>query len=204
MKRKIIISIISVILLTGAWFVFFSNDETTTNYTFGKITKGDVNVVITSTGTLESTSTVDVGTQVSGKIAKLFVDFNSEVKKGQLLAIIDTTTLVAQVNDAQANLDKAKAEYNQKAAVHEKNKILYEKGFISELDFIQSQTDVESTRASLKSAQSALERAKTNLDYAYIYAPIDGKIIDRSVEQGQTVAASATVSVIVSLQPAST
>jgi HlyD family secretion protein len=131
-----------------------------------------------------------VGTQVSGKISKLLVDFNSEVKKGQLLAVLDTVTLAAEVRDAQANLSKAKAEYNQKVAIHERNKKLFEKNFISELDFIQSKTDVESTLASLNSAESALEKAKTNLSYAYIYAPISGKIISRSVEVGQTVAAS--------------
>ena len=103
---------------------------------------------------------------------------------------MDTTNLFAQVRDAKASLAKAKAEYDKNTAIHERNKKLFEKNFISELDFIQSQTDVESAKASLSSAESALERAMTNLSYAYIYAPIAGKIIDRSVEEGQTVAAS--------------
>jgi HlyD family secretion protein len=191
MKKKIsIITIILIVIITVAYFLFFRNNKGKTEYTFAEIKKGNLSVVITSSGTLEATSTVDVGTQVSGKISKLYVDFNSEVKKGQLLAVIDTVNLVAQVSDAKANLSKAKAEYNQKVVIHEKNKKLYEKEYLSELDFIQSQTDVEASLASLKSAESALERAKTNLDYAYIYAPIAGKIINRSVEQGQTVAAS--------------
>jgi HlyD family secretion protein len=191
MKRKIIIiTTLAIGLLIASYFIFFNKADAKESYTFGELTEGDLNVVITSSGTLEATSTVDVGTQVSGKITRLYVDFNSEVKKGQLLAVLDTVNLVEQVSDAQANLAKVKAEYNQKLVIHERNKILFEKKYISELDYTQSQTDVEASLASYKSAQSALERAKTNLSYAYIYAPIAGKIIDRSVEEGQTVAAS--------------
>ncbi len=189
-KKVIIITTIIIGLIIASYFLFFNNGDSKESYTFAELTEGDLNVVITSSGTLEATSTVDVGTQVSGKITRLYVDFNSEVKKGQLLAVIDTVNLVEQVSDAQANLSKSKAEYNQKVVIHERNKILFEKKYISELDYTQSQTDVESALASLKSAKSAVERAKTNLDYAYIYAPIAGKIINRSVEQGQTVAAS--------------
>jgi len=189
-KRIFIIVLAVIAVFLSVYLIFIPSNKAKTNYIFGNVTRGTINVLISSTGTLEATSTVDVGTQVSGKIAKLCVDFNSEVKKGQLLAIIDTVTLVAQVRDAQASLAKARAEYKQKVTIHEKNKILYAKKYISELDFIQSQTDVESTLASLNSAEYAVDRAKTNLDYAYIYAPIAGKIINRAVEQGQTVAAS--------------
>jgi HlyD family secretion protein len=189
-KRIVIISSIIIVIILAVYLIFFRGSNGKTSFTYSAITRGNLNVVITSSGTLEATSTVDVGTQVSGKISKLLVDFNSEVKKGQLLAVLDTVTLAAEVRDAQANLSKAKAEYNQKVAIHERNKKLFEKNFISELDFIQSKTDVESTLASLNSAESALEKAKTNLSYAYIYAPISGKIISRSVEVGQTVAAS--------------
>ena len=149
-----------------------------------------MDIVITSSGTIEAISTVDVGTQVSGKIAKLFVDFNSEVRKGQLLAVLDTVTLASQVRDAQASYARAKADYKQKFAIHEVNKKLFAKNFISELDYVKSQTDVESSYASLQSAETVVERSKTNLGYAYIYSPINGKIINRTVEQGQTVAAS--------------
>jgi HlyD family secretion protein len=191
MKKKIIIiSSVFIGLLLISYLLFFRSGQKTTNFTFSKITKGNLNVVITSSGTMEATSTVDVGTQVSGKITKIYVDFNSEVKKGQLLAVLDTVNLIAEVQNAQASLAKARAEYNQKVAIHERNKKLYEKNFISELDFIQSKTDVESTLASFNSAQYSLEKAKTNLSYAFIYAPISGKIISRSVEVGQTVAAS--------------
>lgn len=191
MKKKIaIISIVLLCLIGSGYLLFFNKDAKKSEYTFGEVTKGNLNIVITSSGTIEAKSTVDVGTQVSGKISKIFVDFNSEVKKGQLLAILDTVTLQAQVKDAEASLIKAKAEYHQKFTIHERNKQLYEKKYISELDFIQSETDCQTTLANSKSATLALERAKTNLDYAYIYAPISGRIINRSIEQGQTVAAN--------------
>ncbi len=189
-KKKLVYLIIACIAVAIVYFLFIGSDEKKTEINYGKITKGDLDIVITSSGTLEAISTVDVGTQVSGKIAKIYVDFNDEVHKGQLLAVLDTISLALQVRDAQANYIKAKADYNQKVAIHEVNKKLYEKNFISELDFVQSQTDVESSKASLNSAEAALERANTNLDYAYIYSPIAGKIINRAVEEGQTVAAS--------------
>lgn len=197
MKKKTLIGVVSIIgLALIAYFLFFAGTKETTSLTFGKITKGDLDIVITSSGTLEPVSTVDVGTQVSGKIAKLFADFNSDVKQGQLLAVLDTMTLAAQVRDASANLTRARAEYKQKVATHETNKKLFEKKFISELDFIKSESEAESAQASLQSSESALERAKQNLNYAYIYAPISGRIINRSIEEGQTVAASFSAPVL--------
>ncbi|MBI3125577.1 MAG: efflux RND transporter periplasmic adaptor subunit [Ignavibacteriales bacterium] len=191
LKKKIwliIGSVIAIIALVS--FLLVKSGNTATTYNYGEVTKGNLDIVITSSGTIEAISTVDVGTQVSGKIAKLFVDFNSEVRKGQLLAVLDTVTLAAQVRDAQASYARAKADYKQKFAIHEVNKKLFAKNFISELDYVKSQTDVESSYASLQSAETAVERSKTNLGYAYIYSPINGKIINRTVEQGQTVAAS--------------
>mgnify|MGYP001177803325 CR=1 FL=1 len=189
-KKYFIYAIIAIVILSVAYLILGGSDSKGRNYTFAEVTRGDLNVVIISTGTIEAMSTVEVGTQVSGRIDQLLVDFNSEVKKGQLLALLDTVSLSAQVRDQAAGLERANALYNQAVAVHQRNKSLYEKSFISELDFIESQTNVESSKASLKSAESSLERAKTNLDYAFIYAPIDGKIINRNVEEGQTVAAS--------------
>jgi HlyD family secretion protein len=191
MKKKIIYSsaaVIAIILIV--YFLFFFGKSKTETFTTGVVTKGDLNVVITSTGTLEALSTVDVGTQVSGIVSRLFVDYNSEVKQGQLLAIIDTTTLAAQVRDAKANLAKANAEYKLKAALYERNKKLFDTKYLAETDLITSETDVESAKATLQSAELTLEKAKTNLHYAFIHAPISGRIINKSVEQGQTVAAS--------------
>ncbi|MCK9424543.1 MAG: efflux RND transporter periplasmic adaptor subunit [Ignavibacteriaceae bacterium] len=191
MKKKAIIIfpvIIGLALIT--YFLFFQEDEKTTKFTFAEITKGDLNVIISSSGTIQAIKTVDVGTQVSGKIDRLLVDFNSQVRKGQLLAVLDTVVLAASVRDAQSSLDRAKAQYDQAVAVHERNKQLFEKSFMNEVDFIASKTNVQVLLASQKSAVTALERAKLNLGYAYLYSPISGTIINRSVEQGQTVAAS--------------
>lgn len=189
-KKYLIYGIIAVVVIVTA-FLLFSNGETKNGkFNFVEVKKGSITNAITSTGTLEALSTVEVGTQVSGRIARLYVDFNDEVRKGQLLALIDTTLLAAQVRDQQAMLERTKAQYNEAVAKHERNKKLFEKKFISELDFITSQTSIESALASLKSAEFAVEKAKTNLEYAYISAPISGKIINRNVEQGQTVAAS--------------
>jgi HlyD family secretion protein len=191
MKKKIIIISAAVIgLLLISYFLFFKGGTEQAKFTFVKVSKGNLNVLISSSGTLQAVKTVDVGTQVSGKIDKLYADFNTQVRKGQLLAVLDTVVLAASVRDAQANLDKARAQYDQAVAVHERNKQLYEKKFMNEVDFIASKTNVQSLLATLKSAQTALERANLNLGYAYIYAPISGTVINRSVEQGQTVAAS--------------
>jgi len=189
-KKVIIISAVTIVILAAAYLVFFNKAQKKEAYTFAEVTTGDLSVVITSTGTIEAKSTVDVGTQVSGQIAKIFVDFNSEVKKGQLLAILDTETLQAQVKDAEASLMKAQAEFHQKETIYQRNKKLYDKKLLSELDYIQSETDYKSALATQKSATLALAKAKTNLSYAYIYAPISGRIIDKSIEQGQTVAAN--------------
>jgi HlyD family secretion protein len=191
MKKKIVIIVtILTVLLVSSYFLFFNGDKTAQQYTFAQVSRGTINQTITATGTLQAVTTVDIGTQVSGKITKLYVDFNDHVRKGQLLAVIDTTNLVTQVNDGRSNLEKAKANYHQAQVTNEKNKVLYQKNYISELDYLTSQTNVESALADMKAAQSALDRSITNLGYAYIYAPISGIIQNRAVEAGQTVAAS--------------
>ncbi len=189
-KKTIIISAVIIGLLVVAYFLFFSGDGKATKFSYVQITRGNLNVIISSSGTIQAIKTVDVGTQVSGKIDRLLVDFNSQVRKGQLIAVLDTVVLAASVRDAQSSLDKAKALYDQAVAVHERNKQLYEKNFMNEVDFIASKTNVQVLLAAQKSAITALERAKLNLNYAYIYAPISGTIINRAVEEGQTVAAS--------------
>lgn len=189
-KKVIIISSVVIGLLVIAYFLFFRGDAKETKFSYVQISRGDLNVIISSSGTIQAIKTVDVGTQVSGKIDRLLVDFNSQVRKGQLLAVLDTVVLAASVRDAQSSLDRAKAQYDQAVAVHERNKQLFDKNFMNEVDFIASKTNVQVLLASQKSAVTALERAKLNLGYAYIYSPISGTIINRSVEQGQTVAAS--------------
>lgn len=192
MKKKFYIGGIVIILaLIIIYFLFLKNNESETNkFTFAEVTRGDLSTTITSTGTLQAVSTVDVGTQVSGKIDKIFVDYNSNVKRGQILAILDTTNLALQVNNAIINLQKAQAQYEVSKAQFERDKSLYQKTFLSELDYVTSKSNYETAEANLKSAKTSLEQAKTNLGYAFIYSPINGKILNRNVEEGQTVAAS--------------
>src|ERR1035437_8748887 len=167
MKKKIIIpAIILLALIASSYYLFFTGDKKTEQYTFAQITRGTLSQTITATGTLQAVTTVDIGTQVSGKITRLYVDFNDHVRKGQLLAVIDTTTLITQVNDGRSNTEKTKAAYHQAQVTDEKNKVLYQKNYISELDYLTSQTNVESALADMKAAQSALDRAITNLGYA--------------------------------------
>jgi len=191
MKKKYIIYLIILIVIAGgSYFFFWGSPDKETKYIFAEIQRGDVSNTITSTGTLEALKTVDVGTQVSGRIDQIFVDFNSNVKKGQLLAVLDTTSLALQVSDALSNLEKAKAQYNKATAQFDRDKSLFDKGFLSELDYINSKTTLESSLSDYHSSQTALQRSRTNLGYAYIYSPISGIIINRNVEEGQTVAAS--------------
>ena len=192
MKKKIFLygSIIIAAALI-VYFLFFNQSNADTNkFVFVQITKGDLNTTITSTGALQAVSTVDVGTQVSGKIDRLLVDFNYNVKKGQLLAVLDTTNLALQVSNANTGLQKAQAQYELTKAQFERDQSLFDKGFMSEIDFITSKSNYLTAGANLSSAQSSLAQTKTNLGYAYIFSPIRGKIINRNVEEGQTVAAS--------------
>ncbi len=192
MKKKFYIGGIVIILaLVLIYFLFLKNNNAQTNkFVFAQVTRGDLSTTITSTGTLQAVSTVDVGTQVSGKIDKIFVDYNSNVKRGEILAILDTTNLALQVNNAIINLQKAQAQYEVSKAQFERDKTLYDKSFLSELDFVTSKSNYETADANLKSAKTSLAQAKTNLGYAFIYSPINGKILNRNVEEGQTVAAS--------------
>ena len=191
MKRKIYISSSAVVVaIIVAYFLFARNRSQAFNFKFDKVSQGDLTVFVTATGTINAVTSVDVGTQVSGIIAKLYADFNSVVKKGQLIAQIDSTFLVQSVKDAEANLDKARAQYADSKRNYEREKVMLERGLDSQLNYDAALTTYESNEASLKSAQASLDRAKINLSYATIYAPIDGVVINRAVNIGQTVAAS--------------
>lgn len=185
--------IVVLVLLAGATGYYFLVDDSTApekQFTFTTVTRGNVVSTITSSGVIEPVSKVEVGTQVSGKIAKLYVDFNDRVKKNQLLAVLDTTFLAASVRDARATLSRAKAQLLEAELTHERNQKLYKQKYLSELDYIKSKTALATAKAGVQSATSALERAITNLNYAFIRSPISGTVINRNVEEGQTVAAS--------------
>lgn len=154
------------------------------------VRRGTLETLVSSTGTLAAVETVDVGTQVSGTISRLAVDFNDRVKKGQVLAVLDPSLFQAAVAEAEASGQKARAQLAQAEDEFRRNKPLLEQGFISEQDFLPYKTGVATAQADLASAQAGLKRARTNLSYAVIRSPIKGIIIARNVDAGQTVAAS--------------
>jgi len=191
MKKKLIIGLGIILTAFLVWrFAIRSKNGADQQFTFVEVTRGNVENTISSTGTLRAVGTVEVGTQVSGIIDQLLVDFNDQVKKGQMLAILDTIKLAVSVREAEVGLQKTDAQYEQ--AVYEFERIgnLYAQKLVSEQEYIQSRTNKKTNQVSVQIAKIALERAVSNLDYAFIRSPIDGKVIYRSVEAGQTVAAS--------------
>ena len=190
--KKIII-IILVLLMTGfgVWHFFVNpSSGVESQYQFVKVERSNLENIVSSTGTIEAVNTVEIGTQVSGIIKNIYVDFNTMVSKGQLLAVLDTATLVSKVREDEASLFRAEAQYNQSLSEYNRNKPLFEKGFLSEKEFVPIKTDLEVNRASLQTAQVNLDRSNINLQYAWIRSPINGIIINRNIEMGQTVAAS--------------
>ena len=159
-------------------------------YETAKVTKGSIVNTVTATGTLEAITSVVVGTQVSGIVEKLYVDFNSPVKKGTILAELDKTALRSSVQQALATLDNSKAEMEYQASNYERSKALWEKNLIAKADFDQAKYNYDRSVATLKNSQAQYDKAIVQLGYATIYSPIDGVVMNRAVDEGQTVAAS--------------
>ncbi len=193
MKKKIIFIAIGIVAVAATTFYVLKPktvDASKINIETAEVKKGTISKTVTATGTLEAITTVEVGTQVSGIVEKILVDFNSYVKKGQLLARIDTTNLAAQLEQSQATLDNAKAEMDYQQANYDRMAPLYEKKMLAQSDFDQTVYNLNKSKASYNNALAQYRRNKINLDYAYIYSPIDGVVLNRAVEEGQTVAAS--------------
>src|SRR3954454_7881045 len=193
MKQKksiITIAIIAVLAIAGMLVhkVAFAKEQTA--YRFAPASRGDISATVSATGTLNAVTTISVGTQVSGQVSQLLVDFNDHVKKGQLLARIDPTLAQQAVSDAQANLEKTQAQALQASRDYTRNRELTNEGLVARSAFEVSQSGATVANAGVKSARVALDRAKQNLSYTSIYAPIDGVVVERNVQQGQTVAAS--------------
>ncbi|MBM3308570.1 MAG: efflux RND transporter periplasmic adaptor subunit [Candidatus Eisenbacteria bacterium] len=159
-------------------------------YTFGEVTRGDLKSVVSATGALSAVGTVEVGTQVSGTLARIFVDFNDDVRAGQVLAVLDTTMLATSVKDARAGVLRAQSQLDKARLDQERIAELFAQDLISKADYETAATALTAAQAGLVSAQASLERARANLAYAVIRSPIDGTVIERSIELGQTVAAS--------------
>ncbi len=191
MKRKLLMSgLVAVVLAIIGYAVFARNSTPKYTYRFDTISTGDIVAVVMATGTVNPVTSVEVGTQVSGTISKLYADFNSVVKKGDVIARIDTTFLAQSVKDSRASLESARAQYAESKRTLDREKALVDRGLDSKQNYEASLTTYETNGAALKSAEAALERAKINLAYATITAPINGVVVDRAVNIGQTVAAS--------------
>ena len=190
-KKSILFAILIVVLGTAGLLVYREAfAKTAPSFRYVSVERGNLQQSVSATGTLSAVTTVSVGTQVSGQVSKLLVDFNDQVKKGELLARIDPTLQQQAVVDAQANLDKAQAQLLQSARDFNRNRELTNAGLIAKSEYEQTQSAEDVARASVKSAQVALDRARQNLAYTNIYAPIDGVVVERNVQEGQTVAAS--------------
>ena len=192
MKKRywIIIVVVIVAIGIGAWFIFGKTGETKITWKTTLVEQGDLRVTVTATGTVNADTTVQVGTQVSGIISKMFVDFNTRVRKGQVIAILDTTALASSVEDASANLFRNQVLLNQQKRNYDRTKQLFEEKVVAQADYDQALSDYESAQANLRSAKSSYNRAVINLKYATIVAPVSGVVVSRNVDVGQTVAAS--------------
>lgn len=192
MKSKAILyTILFSVIAGGAIYFFYSRSKVQTFlWRTVKVEKGDVAVIVTATGSINAVTTVQVGTQVSGTISKLFVDFNSVVKKGQVIALLDTTFLGASKEDADANLEKAIVQVNQAKVEFDRTKKLFDQSAVAQADYDLSLTNYETAKSMVKSAKAQLNRAAINLQYATIKAPISGTVISRNVDVGQTVISS--------------
>lgn len=184
--------IAAAVVVTGAslWYFNRGSAEPVNPYRFVTLEEGDLEAVVASTGALDAVTTVQVGTQVSGIIASIYVDFNDRVREGQVVARIDTTLLWSAVRDAESNLERNQAQLRQAQRELDRLEPLYDQQFVTEVDYSRAQYDLDIAKAVTKSAEISLDRARQNLSYATIIAPISGTVIERNVDVGQTVAAS--------------
>ena len=184
--------IILFILVAGGFLYFMggASNNSGTGFATATIMRGDLRQVVTATGEIQPLNTINVGSQVSGTIEAIYVDYNSKVKKGDVLLEIEPSVLQASVDEAYASLVSAESQRNYAKSEYERNKTLYDDGFISRAELEQSQTTYEQAEQSVNRMKSQYDRAVTNLGYATITSPVDGTVISRQVDVGQTVAAS--------------
>jgi HlyD family secretion protein len=192
MKNKKIWWVVGAVVLVAlaAWLLSGGKKEEKVEFETAKVARQDISTSITATGTIEPVTSVTVGTQVSGIVAKLYVDYNSVVKKGQVIAELDKTNLISELNTAKANLSSAQSTLNYETANHNRYKTLYDKGLVSANDYESARLSYDKARQQVATSRESVRKAETNLGYATITSPIDGVVLSKSVEEGQTVAAS--------------
>ncbi len=190
MNKKLIIGIAGVLVVAGGiWFFTGKSSKGGISLETAKVNRSSISNTVTATGTVEPVTEVEVGTQVSGIIDKLYADYNDVVKAGQLIAEMDKVNLKAELASAQAQLASSKSEYEYQQKNYARNKVLYEKKLISDSDYETATYNYEKSKASYEQNQAAMVKVNRNLEYATITSPIDGVVINRAVEEGQTVAA---------------
>ena len=182
--------VVIVIVAVAAWAMSGGKKEEDINFKEEKVALKTLQNSVTATGTIEAVTSVTVGTQVRGIVNKLYVDYNSQVKKGQVIAELDKTNLLSELNTAKANLASAQSSLNYQAANMERYKTLYKKGLVSADEYENALLTYRQAKEQVASSKENVQRAQTNLGYATITSPIDGTVISKSVEEGQTVAAS--------------
>ena len=182
--------VVIVIVAVAAWAMSGGKKEEDINFKEEKVALKTLQNSVTATGTIEAVTSVTVGTQVSGIVNKLYVGYNSQVKKGQVIAELDKTNLLSELNTAKANLASAQSSLNYQAANMERYKTLYKKGLVSADEYENALLTYRQAKEQVASSKENVQRAQTNLGYATITSPIDGTVISKSVEEGQTVAAS--------------
>lgn len=182
--------VVIVIVAVAAWAMSGGKKEEDINFKEEKVALKTLQNSVTATGTIEAVTSVTVGTQVSGIVNKLYVDYNSQVKKGQVIAELDKTNLLSELNTAKANLASAQSSLNYQAANMERYKTLFKKGLVSADEYENALLTYRQAKEQVASSKENVQRAQTNLGYATITSPIDGTVISKSVEEGQTVAAS--------------
>lgn len=188
-KWWIALAVIAVIV--SAWLLLSGGKkEETVSFDSAKVENTNISTSITATGTIEPVTSVTVGTQVSGIVAKLYVDYNSVVRKGQVIAELDRTNLISELNAQKANLASAQSALNYRQANYNRYQTLYDKGLVSADEFENAKLQYLQAKEQVASSKESVQRAQTNLGYATITSPIDGVVLSKSVEEGQTVAAS--------------
>lgn len=179
-----------VIIAVAAWALSGGKEKEEINFKQEKVSLQTLQNSVTATGTIEAVTSVTVGTQVSGIVNKLYVDYNSQVKKGQVIAELDKTNLLSELNTAKANMASAQSQLNYQNANMKRYQTLYQKGLVSADDYENALLTYRQAKEQVATAKEQVQRAQTNLGYATITSPIDGTVISKSVEEGQTVAAS--------------
>lgn len=189
-KKALVIAAVAAIATLAVWLLSGGKKEEKITFDTAAVAPANIMNSITATGTIEPVTSVTVGTQVSGIVSKLFVDYNSVVKKGQVIAELDKTNLMSQLNTAKTQLATAQSQLNYQTANYKRYKTLFEKGLVAADDFDNAKLSYTQAKEQVASAKEEVQRAQTNLGYATITSPIDGVVLSKSVEEGQTVAAS--------------